>query len=352
MDKTEFFEYFKDVVYDTHTVVYYSSNELQVRCPYCGDSSKNPKSAHMYISNKYPHAYNCFRCPVSSGYLTYDLVDKLGIFDAEIRVYAKKLEKDSIGNYKPPNRKKVVKDLTLRRRLELSAPNKLDIDKVKYLTNRIGRKLSKRDIERYKIVFSLIDFLELNKNENYPAKVETVEYIDEEFFGFLSMDETNITFRNITQEKTKRYRLFSLYNVSEKSKTFSVRKDLDIFGNDFHVVIAEGPIDLMQIEHLFYDEDTLTNPHYISGSVNGNTFTHAINEFLALGLFPATFDIYIDNEYKSIENITKELKRLRVFNSSYYKFNVYLNNHPKYQKQKKQDFGVPVDQIKRVKVNI
>lgn len=351
MDKSEFFDHFKEVVKNTLSVVLYSSNELQVRCPFCGDSAKNPRSAHLYISNKYPFAFNCFRCPAAGRYLTYELINKLNIYDADVRVFTKKLAKESFASVGSINRKKVITDLTSRTRLIIPPITKIDTPKLQYLNDRLGRKISKPDIERYKLVFSLIDFLEVNNIKEYTADLSTIEFIDEFFFGSLSLDETNLTFRNITESVTNRYRLYSLYNITNKSKTFSVRKDLDLFADRFRIVITEGVIDLMQIEHLFYDDDTLSSPNYISTTVNGNTISHVVNEILSLGIFPADIDIYIDNEYKSFEKITKDLNRLRIRKSSYFKINVFTTNDPKL-KTAKQDFGVPIDQIKLVKLNV
>lgn len=40
-------------------------SEIRVRCPYCGDSVKNPMDAHFYISMTPPFMYHCFKCEES-----------------------------------------------------------------------------------------------------------------------------------------------------------------------------------------------------------------------------------------------------------------------------------------------
>ena len=39
-----------------------SRTELTVRCPYCGDSTKNLHHGHMYIATHAPYSFFCQRC--------------------------------------------------------------------------------------------------------------------------------------------------------------------------------------------------------------------------------------------------------------------------------------------------
>ena len=72
-DPHEIIESLADELRTSHSVFYDTSREINIRCPFCGDSSKRHNSAHLYVSKDYPFPWNCFRCPAQGGYLNMEL---------------------------------------------------------------------------------------------------------------------------------------------------------------------------------------------------------------------------------------------------------------------------------------
>ncbi len=66
---------------------YQSTNrsEVRVRCPFCGDSVKNPMDAHFYIAMTPPFKYHCFKCE-EGGALNDRVLRELEIYDSDIRL--------------------------------------------------------------------------------------------------------------------------------------------------------------------------------------------------------------------------------------------------------------------------
>ena len=351
-------EFMQDVANDLQqrlTPFYQSLTEINIRCPFCGDSH-NASSAHLYISKAFPFPWNCFRCPEQKGYLNTELIDLLGVHDSDIRVTVRNLERHA-SSFKTLYDKKLTKvtDIRHRKRLVIPPPTKDDIPKLKYINQRLGRTISRADIERYKIVLNLDTFLTANNiNISTCPDHEYIRFANE-CYGNLSFDESNITFRSIDPAVTsKKYRLYNLFkSTSEEkaSKIFTVRKEIDITLPKYHIVVAEGTLDLMQIEMLFY-ADVMHNPNYLAGSVQGKDLAGMVKSIVALGLFPAEIDIYADNEPGMVEELQKTISRLPFKASEFFKVNIYTNNMLTVPKGQKQDFGIPAEMVRRVSITI
>ena len=62
---------------------YYKNYELNVRCPFCGDSVKNANSAHLSIrinpDDDHPLVFRCLRCN-STGIFNGTTLTMIGIY--------------------------------------------------------------------------------------------------------------------------------------------------------------------------------------------------------------------------------------------------------------------------------
>lgn len=69
-----------------------SKDEINIRCPFCLDSIKDPFKGHMYIENNPPFRYFCQRCN-ASGRVNIKFLNKLDVED--FRIY-KEIEKAGV----------------------------------------------------------------------------------------------------------------------------------------------------------------------------------------------------------------------------------------------------------------
>lgn len=316
-------------------VVKKSSYQLVTRCVLCGDSAKDPNKKRLGIrcdcSNpKEPILFNCFNCG-ESGILTADMIKDIGINDDSILQGLKGINKgilDQMGNEKI-NRYKNKEAIPVE--IPTITKKESSLRKVKYVFDRIGTKIPIEDFKRLKIIWSIEDFLKINKIK--PTN-DFVWLLERDYVGFLSVNNEYIIFRDITGKNKMRYVKYNIFNIVDRTNGFyHVSNQIDLLTRDeIHIILAEGTFDILSLIYNVYHGD-FENKIYVA--ICNGFYKNSIMHYLAKGLVGNNIyiDIYKDND--SIVNYHKFQKEIYPFTKHYH---VYYNELNK-------DFGVPSNLI-------
>ena len=316
---------------------------INCRCFYCPDS-KNPNSAHMYISipqnENQPSLYYCHKCQ-ASGVVTYKTLIEWNIYN------------ENAVNWIIEHNKHCFKGGRLNKYLNnnhhiVQIPNIIQNDtnliKLNYINNRIGTNLSFQELNKLKIVLSLNDFLNINNVTNLTRDPNIINQLDLNFIGFLSIDNAFFNMRRVCEKglliksidkRYINYKIFNdVFNTSERFYTIPTTVDLND-PNRIKIHIAEGPFDILSIYKNLRKEET-----GIYSSIAGSNYKGLAMYFLERYKLPyVEFHFYPDNDkagsnnkFKYIANYFKPLG-IPIF--------IHRNTFPG-----EKDFGVPVNRIK------
>lgn len=318
----------------THTIFpsSYSNNELGVRCPFCGDSVKDPSHHHFNIKinpdDNEPIVFRCLRCNVS-GLLTTDTLAMIGTVSSE---YASALKKYNRASSKKSgiviNKKKV----------NLEYPELIINDNVlkkhKYIEQRLGIKLDPYDLYKKKIVYDFLGLMKYNKIEQINCSMEKAISLQNEHVGFISAKNDFINFRDITG-KNKRYYIYKvLKNFDTTGKFYIMPNTIDPFSNDLKTInIAEGVFDILGLYyHIF--EQYENNMLYVA--INGAGYLNVIKYIMQQGL---VCDVNV--------NVFSDLDRPpHYYNKMIEKLSPFVNDIRVYYNMLEKDYGVPKKDIK------
>lgn len=323
--------------------------EIVLRCPECGDSTKNSKSAHLYIGipydNNKPALYNCFHCG-TSGILTHNTLIKWGIYRTDIALglteYNNTLKLSGKANrYFHPSAYQITHSyVTINSKTE---------EKRQYVCNRIGRDLSVPEMCDLKICLNLIDLLEENNVKRLTRDKRIVQELDREFVGFISIDNAFLNMRRTCPEGIvsngidKRYINYKIFDKDETSQRFyTVPTVIDLNSKErIKLHIAEGPFDILSVYLNLRNKEP-----GIYTSVSGNNYINVIFHFLIEKQIPyIELHFYGDNDqYGSINRIEKIMKIIPDKTIPVY---VHKNTYPG-----EKDFGVPIDRIQESIIKI
>lgn len=343
MDNSEF----KRVLYDrlAQLDVFYTHGpeEVSVRCPFCGDSRRNYRSAHFYIKissdDKVPILYNCFRSECGeSGVLNSSILRELDIRDLEVFSGLTRYNKRAT---KVANAIMGVKDNNFNLRIpspDESNPN--NIAKRDYINSRLGLNLTFEDLVQKKVIFSLVDLLKYNEIQNLTVNRKRGIALQQHYIGFMSMRNEFITFRNLTNEGD-RYYIYSVYkNIDNSRKMYAIPSQVDLLSNETITInIAEGVIDILGIYYHVFDQDETNN---LFVAVNGAAFKSAIRYFIQLGIVGNVIINIFADQGESESNYSRIVKDIGPWVQE---INLYYNT-------KAKDYGVPKNMIKLQKRKI
>lgn len=311
------------------------------RCPFCGDSQKNSRSAHFYIllnpeSPNMMIRYYCQKCH-ATGIVDHNTLMEWGVYDSNMNVelseFNKKVKKEQDNTqfidrniYKLDNRFILDNDLS---RYKLS-----------YVNKRLGTNLNYNDILSSKIVLNLGDLLDSNKIYSYTRDASILQQLNDNFIGFISRDNAFVNMRNLEispvhKNIDKRYINYSIFGKFDNSQKYYVLpSQIDITNpRRVRLNIAEGPFDILSVYYNLQHKST----HNIYAAIGGSGYLNLIKSFMIRDkLNYIEVHIYIDNDVKDyvIQNIKDYLM---VFNVPLY---IHRN-----MKNGEKDFGVPLDRI-------
>jgi len=312
-------------------------DEIAVRCVFCGDSMKDLYMGHMYIQNKPPYKYYCQKCN-ARGIMNAHVLQLLNVTDYEVVNMVNK----SMRNYQKSLAYKYGSEINYFSSQKLNFfPNQyttLENDKIQYIENRLGIMLEERDIDKYKIITNLKDFLSNNKID---ITKRLQSFRDKELFvnvqnycvGFLSTDKNTIIFRSLDEQKTQfRYNNYSLFpDAIDSKKFYTIKKNLDLSLSEHKIVMTEGILDVIGVYNHIYKKND--EPLYVAN--NGKSFLFILDYLASLSLLNVDIEIYSDKDVnlKFYEYIMRE-NRLAKFNG----INVFYNQIDK-------DYGVSKSKI-------
>ena len=197
-------------------VVKVKETEIIIRCPYCGDSVKNPNHAHLYVSKYVLPGYNspmfhCMRCGASGP--VSKLLRKLGISKSKVDVTPVK----SISEIR--NR------VDFYRKFKQSS--KIDYVKMRLDVSEIPEWIDK----------TMVDSVSIQDN-TLLSKI-----INEQYVGFKTYNSKRANFRCITPNPKMRY--ITLNKTPERDFYITYPK-MPKFLKKGTLVVAEGVFSLLR----------------------------------------------------------------------------------------------------------
>lgn len=339
------------------------NGELTTRCPICGDSPKSAYHTHLYINLEPPHKWFCQRCNARGMFITEELLEALNAAESSASVYVRGVvASERLSGRSRRGRASLAVGRNARLRIPPPDPNcPEDMAAMRYLEKRIGGDpLSAKELERYKVVTcGLYGFLRANGITELsldPARqIRELDRLNETCVGFLTADESYIIFRSIDDEYVKsggtRYTGYRIYPSWEGSKSFACRADVSSLAPVHNVVCAEGIIDLIQTERVFYPERRW-DPSHVGVATCGSAHATVLRQLLSLGMICQNVDLYIDDEPKTLAAAKKLRLASPFFQTPHFNLQVFRNAfaHPDHRREK--DMGVPREFIRRVQVAV
>lgn len=327
----------------SQSVFYTSVNKIQnyVRCPFCGDSL-NESHGHLSIKidvlSDAPMVYRCLKCNIS-GLVSDTFLEELGVFlDSDSKKELKSFTKNSMKVARLVNLD-VEKYVT-----PLSRDTALCEKKLAYIRKRLGIDLDLAKARDHKIVLDLFDFLKLNDllepDEDHLVGVDyrSICNLNNNYVGFLSTNNNNIVFRDITGKQKYRYFKVTLNGRNVNMDSFySVPSTLHLmYTDDIHVHVGEGVFDILSIkENLIGNQEN----HFFyatCGFGSVNIIKYLIHHGMNTGVH---FHIYSDNDKRDYDH-TRYLFTKNYLTEWIDKIYIHRN---KYGSEK--DYGVPIERI-------
>lgn len=273
-----------------------SRDETNIRCPFCGDSVKNERSAHLYINNLPPYKYFCQRCE-ASGIADSKFLNALNLYDPEITEqlntskakYIKRLGTKYGNNFLD----KFSKDLDVLPNNFTDFENK----KLFYIEDRLGINIDDEDtVKKYKIITNVEDFFEKNKFKLNKYWNENIEELNKNYVGMLLNDNNQICFRAINDKAEFRYVNKKIYSdlpiVSRKF--YSISNNVNLARPIHNIYLTEGIFDILGVYNHIQNCKMNDNDIYIS--CNGKSYSFVLRYLKSIGILNCDIFIYSDKD--------------------------------------------------------
>ena len=310
--------------------------ELEIRCPYCGDSIKHFNKGHLYLTTSPPYLYRCVKCE-TSGYVDAKFLHDIGCYDNDTLLDL--LSENRI--HRQQNRdnnniviKKKEHDLILP---EVSE-SKQTIDAVNYFNSRYESNFDAETIKsKFKAILDIDAFVTDNRLDIH------TKYFDlRQAIGFLSSDKTYGIFRDIYGNQPVRYYNLQLVpNDYPRSKSYTIAEPVDLMIDEINLIMTEGIFDIICVYNKYYLNSETYNNIFVATC--GKSYATAINKYLSMGFLNLNIIIYSDADVDYKWYIEKVKKQIPLLANS--KITIYYNTLGK-------DFGVPARCIETRKVVI
>ena len=192
---SQFVDYIKAMIPGAHEAS--GGKEIVCRCRYCPDST-DPNHGHMYISvpqeSDDPILFHCFKCQTSGVLDSRTLMD-WGIYDPIIGVNA-----DKIISKASRSKKFVGYNREWYPFINYVQDKQLAAQKLAYINNRLGTNLTEVDCMKQKIILNLREALDRNRIQQYTRHPNIVQQLNDNFVGFLSLDNNFVNMRRLCRE--------------------------------------------------------------------------------------------------------------------------------------------------------
>lgn len=290
--------------------------QWSVRCPYCGDSKKNPNDSHCYIKwtmDDSPLLFNCFLCN-TSGVVDKKFLDLIGV-------------KKDLSELVAFNRSNRIPSIQNKSVDIIAGDVDMNSKQVKYIEHRLGPGLTLEDYSKFRILANIenvVPYVSSDKIRNsLPSNMDSV--------SFLTNDKTVILTR-LFEDGDIRWKKLRI--IPNEGKSFYViQSSFDLFTNEeITINIAEGIIDVISIYKNFNDH----GPALFIAAL-GSDYIDALIYSVNLGVIGKNVrvNIYMDADQNQ-KRLMSELKKYRwLYNGIF----VYRNVLSK-------DVGVRIENIK------
>lgn len=317
-------------------------NQIALRCAFCGDSKKDPRKTRFYvqpnINSDIPMLYNCFNCGVS-GIVTPQVLKTFEINDLSLSSSLLSLNKSI--NRKSSKSLKTKDDI-----LSIKVPIPLNTDRNKekkmYIERRLGRNFTTDELVKLKTIFSLEQLLTLNRIDDVTCKPEMANILNDDYVGFLTVDNGHIIYRDITNKNKFRYNKYSIVPTLDTSRKFyTLPNQLDIVSSDpIYIHIAEGIFDILGVYYHIKNKER-KNHIYIASC--DSSFLLPLKYFIGKGFIGDNINIelYSDNDHEPY-----------FFHNLYHELKPWVNSIKLFYNTKEKDFGVPKSSIHIMKKTI
>ena len=326
-------------------------NDIQyrTRCPFCGDSKSNLNTGHLYIKinpdDNYPMVYHCFKCE-ESGVVDDNLLLALNIGDINLKSNITTLNKTSD---RIKGQKFLTDDEVINFNYKL--PEVKDYNKIKYIEDRLGCNLSIEDIEKFKIITSLRDFLIYNNIKEITMENYICHNIEKNYVGFLSFGGAYILFRDITNTQQYRWIKYPTTNDSRGCKLFySISNSIDVFTKDnININLSEGVLDILSA----YKNLNYNNSNDLDIAICGKQYLYVLNTLNSMGFIGSNvnLNIFSDND-EIFNNKNNNPTNIKYFKKLLHKNKYLYNSTNIYYNLIDKDIGVSKDKIKLKKYKI
>lgn len=336
---SQFVDYIKSMIPGAHEAS--GGNEIVCRCRYCPDST-DPNHGHMYISvpqsTDDPILFHCFKCQTSGLVDSRTLMD-WGIYDPIIGVTADKIISKAVRS-----KKFVGYNREWFPFINYVNNRQLASQKINYINRRLGTNLTEDDCMRQKIILNLKDALDRNRIDQYTRHPNIVQQLNDNFVGFLSLDNNFVNMRRLCDEGVvydsidKRYINYNIHNKKDNTeKMYVMPTTIDMaVPKKVNIHVAEGPFDILSIRYnLRYNETDNAIFAAVTGSGYRGLVMHLINTFK---IFYFDLHVYPDNDKFGDSRMVQDLNYLvSPYGATLYE---HRNIH-----EGEKDFGVSPDRI-------
>lgn len=330
------YEYLKTklpIVYITTT-----GDETNIRCPFCGDSTKDPRHAHLYINNKEPFKYFCQKCS-TSGIVDEKFLSMLNLYDPEIFNYVKKAKHKYLKSINTKYNGTFFGYFNKELDFTPDKLEKIEMKKLNYINKRLGINIqNNEDLAKFKIILNVENFFEKNKIQQNKYYQANLKMLNQNYIGFLSNDRNMISFRNLYENSNKpRCINKKIYNENyfQSRKFYSIENYLNIERTVYNIYLAEGIFDILGVYFHIYNGTMNDNDLFFA--CNGKSYNLVLNYLKSLAILNCNINIFSDNDV-SIKTFSDLMKRNEI--AKFNGMNIFYN-----KMEKEKDFGVTKDRI-------
>ena len=320
-----------------------SGRELQMRCPFCGDSDSNRTKLSFSI-NVDPNSdnflrYQCFRAScLQRGVINRDFFEMIEFNQdhavSDITEYMAARMVKIGGKYVAKKRKSLVN--------VINTLSPVSDKKLEYINNRLGLNLTYQDIYKLKINLDFCELLTTNGLEIPYDKQRYYGMLSDYGISFISAYNDFVIIRDISKSQLigKRYTNMNIFqNYDNVTKCYSIPRSIDLLDPEPCVInISEGAFDIIGVYYHLKIDRKYKNQVFLAACGGGivNTIKAFIKQY---GLINVKINIFSDADVP-IEKYN-EVYKLKKYVTDF-KVHVYYNALEK-------DFGVPKDKINIIK---
>ena len=317
-------------------------DETIIRCPFCGDSTKSDQHAHLFIHNEPPYKFFCHLCE-SSGYGN-TLLRRLDLDNPDLILKINSAYEKMSSQYNIKfGGSSILSGSKRSFRLFPEKFSEVELRKIAYFNSRLNVTMSNKDINLFRYILNLEDFLNHNgfKRENLVAKLSDADiaYLNENYAMFLTTSGTDIICRAMTNDlvpksKFKRYYRLSLTPNLDDISCYTLKNEIDVSKSVHNIYLTEGIWDIIGV---YYMRNRQMSDSDVYLASNGKGYLKSLQYITNLGLLNANISIYSDSDVK-LADYRRFLQHslLCKFNN----VNIYYNQNYGYK-----DFGVSKDLI-------